>query len=840
MIQDLKDLGNRQVNDLKNAVGRLNRLKGLTDNVIDTVQGSTSIKAKLKRDSVEMKVQTQYNEMEKNQLLPDQTAERTYCERQRRNQIATFPLIPLEGDASDGIACLNTNRDMIVDAFCNFRMNFDDTLWSHDVYKKEKISGKAFWPRICCANEGDCKDHPDSIKQTQMRPFVLAQGGNLTKEAMRGEIFDLLGRHAQGNTRVDGLLFQGMLSAMKGVERYAAKTAMETLKKEMKEVFESLILCGPRVFSSPGKETTNMCELFYSYTHLMKSFLEQFKEMLEKGKTKSRLGRRLLALKARAGGAQIAPSGMGKMIQAKTGKMNKLEEEIGELKTAVREGGRGPPGPKGESGKDGVDGRDGSPGKDGKDGVDGKQGRPGNDGVGLHLKEFRIESNYAKGDYVFAKSTKGKYHSMYIAERSFRARKIPSLDVGNWEEFTAPKGEDGKDGKTGPKGESGKDGVDGKASSTGQNTDFRGLKTEVKQLTNQVAKLEPSRPTSCLHDIKELKFENKQALQQKQDRFCKEYGLDLSDPRVVNVAMVYLGNNWQGNGETKEAFRRRLQENAKFDVTDQCTHDKMFTANDMSIQEIDKMDGQPGEKEWVLLMKLDWANKKGYLASQLQDSKDDNKCRKLDYLPHTEIGVQVYEDTGECCKDSKDYWGCAAKETCTLKTLEHHWREQPLSFKLTVTGSVFTWKLHEFLLAGTQFTKATKSNSLVLGNNVNDGTDAGPSFLEIGSGSGISKADFEAFLENAMTGSTEASTKAKDVFEGVSYDGSTFTFECGTSERLCAELTAQSRRVEPMTFEHGVKSFALTGDGQFVYYDFGVGEKTQQRRRLLQRRERGC
>ena len=103
--------------------------------------------------------------------------------------------------------------------------------------------------------------------------------------------------------------------------------------------------------------------------------------------------------------------------------------------------------------------------------------------------------------------------------------------------------------------------------------------------------------------------------------------------------MVYLGENWQGKGETKEAFRRRLQENAKFDVTDQCKYDKMFTANDISIQEIDKMDGKPGEKEWVLLMKLDWANEKGYLASQLQDSKDDNKCRKLDYLPHTEIGV---------------------------------------------------------------------------------------------------------------------------------------------------------------------------------------------------------
>ena len=139
--------------------------------------------------------------------------------------------------------------------------------------------------------------------------------------------------------------------------------------------------------------------------------------------------------------------------------------------------------------------------------------------------------------------------------------------------------------------------------------------------------------------------------------------------------------------------------------------------------------------------------------------------------------------------------------------------------------------MHEFLLEGTQFTKPTKKNSLVLGKNLNDGKDAGPSFLEVGSG--ITIAEFESFRENAVA----ESATAKDVFRGVSYDGKTFTFQCGTSKRLCTELTAQSRRTEPMAFEHGGKSFALIGDGQFVYYEFGP---SSQRRRLLQRRRRGC
>merc|ERR1711964_494266 len=102
----------------------------------------------------------------------------------------------------------------------------------------------------------------------------------------------------------------------------------------------------------------------------------------------------------------------------------------------------------------------------------------------------------------------------------------------------------------------------------------------------------------------------------------------------------------------------------------------------------------------------------------------------------------------------------------TLKRLEHHWKEQPLSFKMTVTGSVFSWKLHEFLLEGTQFTKPTKPNRLVLGKNVNDAKDVTttvdvPSFLEVEEGSGIPEQDFETFRNNAMAGNE----KAKDVFE---------------------------------------------------------------------------
>ena len=112
--------------------------------------------------------------------------------------------------------------------------------------------------------------------------------------------------------------------------------------------------------------------------------------------------------------------------------------------------------------------------------------------------------------------------------------------------------------------------------------------------------------------------------------------------------------------------------------------------------------------------------------------------------------------------------------------------------------------------------------------------DAASSLLEIGPS--ITKADFENFRENAMA----KGKAAKDVLAGVQYDGTTFSFQCSTSEKLCAEVTAQSRNMEPTVFSHNGWSFALSGDGQFTKYDV---QDPKGRRRLLNLRGRsksGC
>ena len=65
----------------------------------------------------------------------------------------------------------------------------------------------------------------------------------------------------------------------------------------------------------------------------------------------------------------------------------------------------------------------GSKGEKGIAGEKGIKGEAGNDGIGLHLKTFKVGDRYSKGDYVFEKSTRNDHEekTMYIAQKSFTA-----------------------------------------------------------------------------------------------------------------------------------------------------------------------------------------------------------------------------------------------------------------------------------------------------------------------------------------------------------------------------------------------------------------------------------
>lgn len=80
--------------------------------------------------------------------------------------------------------------------------------------------------------------------------------------------------------------------------------------------------------------------------------------------------------------------------------------------------------------------------KSGARGIQGEKGDKGEKGdarSGLTMKKFEKGKIYKKGDYVFAKSSKGKHKSMFIVDTDeFTAEKDPAKDKINWIEFHAP------------------------------------------------------------------------------------------------------------------------------------------------------------------------------------------------------------------------------------------------------------------------------------------------------------------------------------------------------------------------------------------------------------------
>ena len=117
--------------------------------------------------------------------------------------------------------------------------------------------------------------------------------------------------------------------------------------------------------------------------------------------------------------------------------------------------------------------------------------------------------------------------------------------------------------------------------------------------------------------------------------------------------------------------------------------------------------------------------------------------------------------------------------------------------------------------------------------------DAEQSLLEE-VGSDIPKDVFEDFRTNAIADTEGTFSKfAKDVLEGVQYDGITFSFQCSTSKKLCDEISKRAlTKREPLKFSHKGWKLTLKGDGEFSSYS--VHDNRGRRRLLRFRGGGGC
>ena len=187
-------------------------------------------------------------------------------------------------------------------------------------------------------------------------------------------------------------------------------------------------------------------------------------------------------------------------------------------------------------------------------------------------------------------------------------------------------------------------------------------------------------------------------LEQKKQDFCLGYNhLDLSDTNVKNVAVHYLKHDI--SYDDKKMFE--LSKQLRYQVTDTSCPVPLFTANDISIQQV-AMDVLGNEKEWVAVVNLNTQDKNGYLQSELP------YCDERPYLIGAKIKVKAYEDTDNYCGKLLDYDKCKSRciEECQygkntqLTECEHSCKKKMVKLKdkyhkhyskdVVVTGTQYT------------------------------------------------------------------------------------------------------------------------------------------------------
>jgi predicted nuclease with TOPRIM domain len=754
----------KQITDVRDTQGK----------VIKATAMSQNARAHLQREWTENDIIAQYDARQH-----DKNIQLDYCERQKhadtkkkQHAMIVFPAVSMS-DEDDDVNCLNINRDHIVNAYCVFRKTFDETLKEHKVKK----TSKDFWPNICCGTiPGDCKAR-DGIQQIDMVPFAMAQGGNATKENLWGEIDNLLGKTS--------LVRKGMEKALST----SFPEGASKLDKHLETMFSKINLCGPRVFASPHNTEMQMCQLFHSYHHMFHSFHLRFKELFKGNDLSS------MTMKTYAN------------VEHHDSLLETMESALSKRKSASI--------------------------------------RSDNLGALMKIKAKRVPTgNVEADDHLVAQNSKFKSKLSNLKSR------VSSLEskINSQAESQTPKLKSKLsklksrvsilESKINSQAESQNSKLESKLKAqnskleskiNSQNNQLKAqnskleskLKVQNSKLESKINQIKKHEQETCPHLDKSIKFRDQKTLTQMQDEFCTEYNLDLANPTVVNMAMIFLDKDIGRDA----AFKRALASTAKFRVTDKCTS-PLFKGNDASLQHLNG--------EWVMIAQLD--KESPYLKHEIND-----KCASRNYLPRTEVGLQMYSDKNQCCQDTKDYFECR-KNGCSLTELNHHWVVQPLSFKMTLTGNVFEFELYNFILEGTQYTSPTRTNTLKIGHDVNDGDvknsqTSGTSLLEVSESDSFDlSGELEAWKAKA-TGTCFDLGDANDLFRGVTASNGKLRFSCEASPSLCACLTRTGSRTETMVFKTPKGSLMLVGDGEYVSYTIST---VSRRRRLLQMRKSGC
>ena len=167
------------------------------------------------------------------------------------------------------------------------------------------------------------------------------------------------------------------------------------------------------------------------------------------------------------------------------------------------------------------------------------------------------------------------------------------------------------------------------------------------------------------------------------DLFCTGYAhIDLNPPdRVINLAVM---TPWDIPKNILFLLGSRKQ--GRYEVSDDCPT-PMFTANDISLQNIDGMD--------LFIVKLDSTSPNGYLKRELPQCGTRNNMAFKPHIPRTTIDVKIWLDHNSCCPDTKDYQVCKdiacapAEDGNGITKVIDPWTNQQIGYNYKVTGTTF-------------------------------------------------------------------------------------------------------------------------------------------------------
>lgn len=616
-----------------------------------------------------------YMEMRQARKVNDSHANAKYCGNEKSDEISVFSAVPLT-EEEDETSCIGKNRDEMVQAFCNFRLFFDETM--KDIGLK---NGRHYWPNICChpysaATEGTdyCADKSGKILREQIIPFAQAQGGQASSATLYGEVKDAMEKGGYMHTGMDRFIddisckqkreyIKKIQFDIKGLSKghipkkwYASDVQFD--KKRVRQWKEE------DQIHFPSQSTyRHKIHGMTSYTPIY-TFLEHpndFVEILGSSKLNSFLlwNLRRQLKRAKRDERQSCLYRKLRVDLKLLGAIKKTTNDFFSKRSLLC-------GPKTFLAP---------PQQETKM-------------CELFAPYKHMLASFRRGiEMITMGQLSGAKHTGFlelvesrqktnIRSKATLTKKLLANKRKLWNQGSQKTRVKKRKGNSNKHEKSRREGLEKRsipASKAIRSKDMRGT------LSPKAQGISYTREPQCMQITGDDKFD----LKKLKDMFCPiVQNLDVNDESVDNFAMLYIEDSFSPR---KDETMAQLAERLKYDIkNDKDCSTPLFTPEDISMQRI-SLDSK--RKSWVVIVKLDSKSKTSYI-------REAASCKSLPYLPTSSITVSVKQRVTKkkCPKNPirRGFHGCKTYDVY-IPMLHHH-TKRPIGYEIDMKGTTFDFE----------------------------------------------------------------------------------------------------------------------------------------------------